>query len=177
MTVAVDSAWYAVRSATRQEERAERGLVEQGMTVYLPREARWRRTPRKTIRVERPLFVGYLFVRCMADDFPRVNAIDGVHQFVRWVTCAGEVEPARFPDQMVLGIQADEWTGVFDHTQPTVSTYKPEVGDRVQITGSMWAGRFAKIVKLRPGERKAELELEGMGRAALAYGHLDAAVP
>ena len=58
----VDLTWYAVRSATRMEMKAERHLREQGFPAYAPCLTRWVRHARSTQPKRQPLFTGYLFV-------------------------------------------------------------------------------------------------------------------
>src|SRR5215831_2228314 len=56
--------WYAVYTASNREKRVEHYLRMKGVDVFLPLYSitkRWRN--RTTVKVELPLFRGYLFVR------------------------------------------------------------------------------------------------------------------
>ena len=58
----VDPAWYAVHTRSRHEKMVDRQLLSKGYRTLLPLMKTWSiRTDRK-VRVERPMFAGYLFI-------------------------------------------------------------------------------------------------------------------
>lgn len=141
--------WYLVRSATRQEKRAENGLVEAGMAVYVPRFARWRRHAGRKERVERPLFDGYFFAGLGAgQSLYQLDNIDGVHCVVRFSAVA-EPRPLRFA--VIDKILSAELAGEFDETGGAVKL--PSEGEEVQIVGGQFKGFPARFVRLRSQER------------------------
>src|SRR5260370_182762 len=125
------SQWFAIRSATRRENSAHDGLVEQGFTVFLPCETRWSQNRWTKVKVERPLFPGYMFVLCAPCDFPDILAIEGVHQFVRYMV-GDELAPMPIPTAAIIEIQANERRGAFDATRTYKPPYRPKKGDRVK---------------------------------------------
>lgn len=170
------SAWYAIRTATRQERRAIEGLAEQGFSTFLPCETRIRQSSRSRDVVNAPLFPGYLFVLCSPQDFRRILETDGVSQFVMLIRANGTSEPAAFPSQAILGLQIDERAGLFDRTRKQKVAYRPRKGEKVKITAGVWMGYVAKVLSTPRGER-AHVMIDGpFGRGeTVSVGHLTAA--
>ncbi len=169
------SSWYAVRSATRREASAHDGLVERGFTVFLPMITRWRRSRRGDEKIERPLFPGYMFVLCAPCDFPDILALEGVHQFVRYMK-DDEMTPMQIPLVAIIGIQAAECRGEFDYTRVIKPEYRPKKGDRVMVTAGTWQSYIGKLLAT-PTKNRAHVMIEGPhGRGVhLDVAHLSAA--
>lgn len=147
--------WYLLRSATRQEKRAEASLIERGFPVYVPRLAdlRLNRRTHKRERVEQPLFEGYLFAGLTPDPRTRKERalsafkLDGVSGPVR---LCGEWRPVRF--HMVEALVRDEVTGLFDKSLENVR--QPlAVGERVMLAEGPMAGFAAEVMKLKSKDR------------------------
>ncbi len=165
--------WYALRSATRREMDAEEGLVDAGFVVYLPRLIRWRRTSRIKVRIEAPLFGGYLFVGLSpAQDLADVMEIPGVHQVVKAIADADPV-PVPFerqqhaprselmeamsqlddPEPLTLSeILRLEVAGEFDKTRRD-RRKDPPPGTHVEIIAGRFKGFQADFVHRRDDER------------------------
>lgn len=170
--------WYVVRSATRREKHAERGLREQGFEVYLPCLTRWRRHAGKKDRVQGPLFPGYLFV---AIDHSRqsclqVNDTDGVYGMVSITSCNGE--PVPVPEHLVVALREAEAIGKFDKTLSTDARFTGFRGQRVHITGGQFIGYLATLLQdVGASDKKARVSLEGLGGGKMPVNvhHLKAA--
>lgn len=169
------STWYAVRSATRQESRAMRSLVEQGRPVFLPCETRMRRLGGSLEAVSRPLFAGYLFVLCDECDFPDVLEADGVHQFLRYGS-GDDLKPFPFPASEILKLQISERAGEFDYTRAERISYRPRRGDRVKVTAGPWQTFCGQVIQA-PSAKRAKVKLEGPygNTQTLDIAHLAAA--
>lgn len=157
--------WYVVRSATRQEKRAEESLMEAGLPVYLPRFTRWRRHAGRKHRVHLPLLPGYLFVGVrneapgdQAHDLQLILAAEWVHDLVRF---SKDRMPVAAPFKDIRRFLEQEQAGEFDRTGKTRED--PAKDDPVQITGGKFQGFPAKFVKRRPNER-IELLVQMFGR-------------
>lgn len=169
------SSWYAVRSATRRENSAHDGLVEQGFTVFLPCETYWRQTRWIKVKVERPLFRGYMFVLCAPEDFHQILDIEGVHQFVRYMV--GDIMvPMPIPVAAVIEIQADERRGAFDATRTYTPPYRPKKGDKVKVTAGTWQSFIGRVLNT-PTKDRALVMIEGPcgGGKTFDIAHLSAA--
>lgn len=176
--------WYAVRTATRREEDAAFALADQGMVIYLPFETRWRITPRTKEAVNRPLLSGYLFVVVRDDDdFHPILETTGVHQFVRSIDFMGVAVPMRIPSFAIEGIMAEEWSGRFDYTRPSVRernlakarTEGYAKGQQLMVTEGDYAGLMVEVLKMTSSNRRAVVWSPAGQRLNLDVEHLDAA--
>lgn len=171
------SQWFALRCATRRERAAHDALTEKGFAVFNPQRVRW--TWRRSVKskVEAPLFAGYLFVECepTQETFDEITALDGVHQFVRYVRGA-ELTPMPIGGDFIERIQGEVANGDHDLTRPGKASYRPGKGERVKIGGGIWSGHMALVLAAPPGER-AQVLLEGRfaGKVTLDVAHLAAA--
>lgn len=168
------SQWFAIRSATRREDAAFDGLVERGFTVFLPCETRWSQNPWNKVKVERPLYRGYMFVLCAPQDFHQILDIEGVHQFVRYMVDDVMV-PMPIPTAAVIEIQASERAGLYDSTRVYKPPYRPKKGDRVEVTSGPWQSFIGKLLST-PTRDRAHVMIEGPhGRGVtLNVAHLTA---
>lgn len=152
--------WYIVRSATRQEARAVEGLGEAGFVAYCPRLIRWGYRGRGgRVRVEQPLFPGYLFVELPAPArFDLVRGADGVHAFLN-----RDGRPASIPAKAVRSLQQREADAEFDKTvrKAPVGPFKP--GDSVAIVAGKFTDWPAQVVEMDSAERVRVL-LRAFGR-------------
>lgn len=152
------SNWYAIRSATRQEFRAAGSLEELGISVYLPVEARWRRTPRTRVRVESPLFPGYLFALLDDVGIALAHEADGVHAVIGAFRTKATIEPGRLE-----ALRSAQQAGEFDRTlnDPAVKTYRP--GEVLQVTEGPFSGWIGSVVKAK-GKGRLILMTELFGK-------------
>jgi transcriptional antiterminator RfaH len=97
--------WFAVRTKSRQEETATMHYMRQGFTVYSPRVQSIRRHARKTEKVMRPLFPGYIFLHLGVEE----------QDWTAIGSTIGAIGPVRFndycppvPDWVIAGIQSRE---------------------------------------------------------------------
>lgn len=172
-------AWYAVRSATCLEKRAMASIAQAGVKAYMPCRRNWSWHAGSKHKVERPLMSGYLFVWIEKDEeFHRVGIADGVHAFVKGT--AGR--HAVIPTAWVELIMRAERMALFDHTVPR-KRRRLEIGDRVKITGTSFAGRLAAVVELikdtdKQGNEKvrsARVDLGGWGKMKVNIDQLERA--
>ncbi|WP_165842919.1 transcription termination/antitermination protein NusG [Phenylobacterium deserti] len=155
-----ESAWYAVRTATRRERKALQSLNEFGFTAFLPCETRWTHDRNGKDVAYSPLFPGYLFVLIRPSEIHDVLEIDGVHDFVRCIDGSGEAAPMPIPAKAILTIQAEERAGAYDRTKSKRRVYRPRKGDRVMVEAGTWLGFIGKVLATPRGER-AHVMLEG----------------
>jgi|GEM_PF-2456028 len=146
--------WYIAMTEPGRELRAWEGLREQGFTAYLPMETVWkthRNKPRE--RVERPLFVGYMFVAIASWQSHRaVKMIHGVRGFVMRQSGPAVIDPL-----FVYGLQASQCAGEFNRTPPAASDPKPDAPPMVTVD---LAGPYSEDIK-------AVLATDERGRHAL----------
>ena len=97
--------WFAVHTKPRQEELATLHYIRQGFAVYSPKVQNIRRHARKTERVLRPLFPGYIFL----------HLCSGEENWTAISSTIGAIGPVHFneyypvvPDWVIEGIRARE---------------------------------------------------------------------
>lgn len=172
-----ETAWYGVRTATRQEKRVKDRLTEAGIETYMPAIKRWRRVNGVREKTDVAMFPGYLFVNCRVTDLYEIRAIEGVHQFVRGVNEAGEYVPYTFESEDIGNVMLAQDRGEFDETK-TYKEYRPNKGETARVVAGRWRGHIAHILATSPKQRKAKVRLEGMRldlHFDLDFGHMDAA--
>lgn len=172
-----EPAWYALRTASRQERHVAAGLAERGFTFFLPMETDWRGKPH--VRHMEPLLPGYVFVVITSgDDIAELHGLEHTQGFVRYMRDDGYLWPVMFPARAVLGLQMDERAGAFDRTRKIKPPkYQPKRGERVQIQAGDYYGYFAKVLSSPSGDRR-KLLIEGFDKPrhkTLDVAHLVAA--
>ena len=137
-----ESRWYAIFTQCHHEQRVARQLKQFDVEYFLPTYSAVSRWKDRVVRLERPLFPSYLFVRATQTHFRLVLQARGIVSFVG---------PPRGP----LPIPASE----IDRLQRAIQNYPTEpadylqVGERVRIEGGPLLGvtgiLFRKTGKLR----------------------------
>jgi transcription antitermination factor NusG len=161
--------WYALSAwdALKAEE-ALRGLC----LAYVPCETVERRRGNKPkVKLFRPVFVGYLFVRCEPEAFAAILALPEVHDFVRYTDNAGNRAALRLHDDALVPILLAEMFGALDYTK-TPPAYQPHSGDKVKIKSGKWSGFFARVLSV--SKRKAIVETQWC-KLEVEPEHLEAA--
>jgi transcription antitermination factor NusG len=156
------SNWYAIRTATRRESTAYDGLVERKFTPFLPMSTHWRRSARKgEVKVDRPLFPGYIFVLCRPEDMPGILKIEACSQFVRYVV-NDELTPVIFPPGEIIKVQAAECRGEYDYTRKTAPKTKPTYrrGDKIRVVAGPWQTFVGKVLST-PTRDRIHVMIEG----------------
>jgi transcription antitermination factor NusG len=122
--------WYAVYTCAHHEKRVAAELCARGVEHFLPLYSSLRRWKDRRVRLELPLFPGYVFVRIALRDRLGVVQIPSV---VRLVGFGGL--PATLPDTEMEVLRA----GLSRSAIATPYPFLP-VGRRVRIMGGPFAG-------------------------------------
>lgn len=147
--------WYAVRSATRREGRAEQSLLEVGLVVYLPRYTRWRRHAGRKEKIEQALLGGYMFVgvraeeKACAQDLQSITNAEGVHAVVKFTS---DRAPLPLPFGQLVSILKQELDGDFDRTGKKRSK-DPERGTLLKLIGGKFSGFPARFMERTEDDR------------------------
>jgi transcription antitermination factor NusG len=156
------TAWYCIRTATRQEQRVVDGLHDLAyqhrleLDVYLPCETRWNRLARVRTIKHVPMLPGYLFLRIEPDHLWRVDGLEGVYQILGWATRRTERDAARL-ENFVGELRAAEADGDFDKTgrnkRHPKMRHKLTHGQKVRVLDGSFAGLIGEIVALNGTDR------------------------
>ena len=138
--------WYAVQTQPNRENLALEHLKRQGFSVWMPLCERIIRHARKSKRVRRPLFPGYLFINLDVEtaQWRSINGTIGVNRIVSFGQWPAPVA-AQFIDAL-QNIEANEGLVAVngDDLLP---------GQDVEILSGPMAGTIAKLLSLEAGDR------------------------
>jgi transcription antitermination factor NusG len=93
--------WYAAYTSANHEKRVAHELGRRSVECYLPLYGSVRRWKDRRVRLELPLFPGYVFVRMAIAERLRVLQVPGVARLVGF-----EGHPAAVPDEDITAIRA-----------------------------------------------------------------------
>ena len=148
--------WCVIRSAPREEERAELNLLRQGYNTFLPRTRRQVRHARKVQWRLAPLFPGYLFVSLdpAATAWRPILSTWGVAGLVRF----GE-RPACMPPGLVERMRAIAGPDGLLAGAPDL-----QPGDQVRISGGAFDDWIGQVIAL-PDQERVSLLLKAAHRS------------
>ena len=151
--------WYVVQTQPNRERTAQLNLDRQGYEVMLPQFYKMRRHARRTERVLRPFFPGYLFVKLDPNLTPwrAINSSIGV---ARLVTFSDSL-PSPVPEGVVELFQysQDEYGAV---THNALSGIRK--GASLRISNGAFAGLEA-VFEAQTDTKRVIVFLEILGRS------------
>lgn len=159
-----DTAWYAVQTMYRHEQRISRDLAAKGFPTYLPllREThQW--SDRRKI-VEAPAFSGYVFVRQQVSARSRVRVLEtpGVVSIL-----GSNHTPAPIPDDEIESLRR-----MIEKGGDCERCACPEVGDLVEVKHGPLAGLRGRLLEVRKGFRLI-LAIQAVSQAISAEVRLE----
>jgi transcription antitermination factor NusG len=147
------SHWYALFVCSNQEKRVAACLTSLSIEHYLPCYASIRQWKDRRVKLDMPLFPGYLFVRLPLRERMKVLTIRQV------VSLVGKRDaPAVISDDEIAGIRA----GV-EHGNAEPHEYL-EVGQRIVIIDGVMRGLEGILLTIRSRARVV-ISLQSIGRA------------
>lgn len=148
--------WYVVQLRPNAGTIAIRNLQRQGFRVFAPFEEVTRRRGHRFVRVNKPLFPGYLFVALDPDNagWRAINSTFGVCRLV----CSASDSPTMVPDGLVSGLMQR-----CDPAGRLLPADHFAAGEVVRIAEGPFAEYVATIERMSPGER-AWVLLDIMGK-------------
>jgi transcription antitermination factor NusG len=166
-TPVVSPTWYVVLTNPKCEERARAGLDALGYATFLPTETVWARVPKhrqkpdqpKKVKVERPLFPGYLFFGLDkgVHPFEPVRLTDGVYSIIM---NAGEY--VAMPEGVVDRMMEAAERGENDKTMKLAEKLAELIGKEVSVPEGYLTGFVGTIKKAT--EKGADCEVIHNGK-------------
>ena len=141
--------WYAAYTCANHEKRVREQLEQRLVESFLPVYETVRRWKDRRMRLQLPLFPGYVFVRMALVDRLRVLQVPSV---VRLVGFNGQL--ASLPDEEIEGLRKGLGAGVRAEPHPFLS-----VGRRVRVTKGPFEGRQGILLR-RKGKLRLVLSIE-----------------
>jgi transcription antitermination factor NusG len=141
--------WYAAYTRANHEKRVRDKLEQRSVESFLPLYGTSRRWKDRWMRLEMPLFPGYVFVRMALVDRSRVLQVPSV---VRLVGFNGHLSP--LPDEEIEGMKKGLVGGVRAEPHPFLT-----VGRRVRIKSGPLVGRQGILLR-RKGILRVVLSID-----------------
>jgi transcription antitermination factor NusG len=140
--------WYVAYTLPRHEKAVAQRLGTEHIGSYVPLYSEVRNWRHRKVKVELPLFPGYVFVRMLMADKGRILARPGV---IRLLTVNGNM--AVFPDHEMLSLQSSlaRWNA---KPYPFLIS-----GKRIRVKSGPFAGLEGTILR-RNGKRKLVVTLD-----------------
>ncbi|MBU2591330.1 MAG: UpxY family transcription antiterminator [Nitrospinota bacterium] len=153
-----DSCWYAVRTRSRHEAKVSDALTDRGFEVFYPTVSvlsRWKDRKRE---VKRPLFSGYLFVRCVMAYESRL-AILKVFGVANILGSASKYA-APIPDEQIDSVKKIVDSGYVPRPHPYLNE-----GDMVVVKEGSMLGATGYFVGAGKERGKLVVSVDMLGRS------------
>lgn len=135
----MDSRWYVVNSKSNKEIFTSEELEKQGFRTFVPLYAVFRPVRGKTVRVHKPLFPGYLFVKLNMET-DRWRSVCGTRGVVSLVTASESGAtplPRGFVEELIETTDAAGLLPVKE-VEEIVKEYLP--GEPLQVVSGVFQG-------------------------------------
>lgn len=154
--------WYAAQTRSRHEKSVAEQMERRGVEHFLPLYEKVSRWKDRRVRVQLPLFPGYIFV-CMAlRDRLNVLQIPGIARLVGF--CG---RPAALSDAEMATLRRGLCSGIGVEPYPFL-----EVGQRLEVRSGPLAGFSGYLVRKKQKDRIV-ISVEAIMRAFTAEISLD----
>ena len=159
-----ESGWYCVRTQTKREHLAAKGLNQlEGVTSFCPRLRYKKATRRGKVWWIEAMFPGYIFASFSRKENERavIHSL-GVMTLLKFGTKIPTI-PSTFIDELRQLI-LDQETGEDDMLtlQPTV-----KMGDEVEIAHGAMQGITGEVVEVLPASERVKILIEFLGNPLL----------
>ena len=148
--------WYAIYTCANHEKRVAQQLIEREVEHFLPLYSSVRRWSDRRVKVDLPLFSGYVFARFILRDRLRVQQIPGV---ARLVGFGGT--PTALPEEQIEALKTTLAGGVRAQPHPYLT-----IGQRVRVKAGPLEG-CEGILRRRKGCFRFVLSLDLIRRSVI----------
>jgi transcription antitermination factor NusG len=146
--------WYAVQTCANHEKRVLQQLGQRTVEAYLPQYESVRRWKDRRVRLDLPLFPGYVFVHLALRDRLQVLQVPGVAKLVGFNGI-----PTALPQEEIDALRTSLAIGVRAEPHPYL-----KVGQRVRVKAGPLAGLQGILVK-RKNRARFVVSMELIQRA------------
>lgn len=146
--------WYAAYTSANHEKRVALQLGKRSVEHFLPLYESVRCWKDRRVKLEMPLFPGYVFVRMALRDRLRVLQVPGVAKLVGF-----DGTPAALPEEEMQALRASLESGMRVQPHPFL-----RVGRRVRVKSGTMTG-LQGILKRKKGQSRLVVSVELIQRA------------
>jgi len=151
----VEVRWFAAYTSANHEKRVAEQLMQRSVEHFLPLYGSLRKWRDRSVKLDLPLFPGYVFVRLAIRDRLRVLQTPGVAKLVGF-----NGMPAALPDDEIEALKKGMVRGVRAEPHPFLS-----VGRRVRVKAGPLEGVEGIVVR-RKNRLRLVISLDLIHRAA-----------
>lgn len=148
-----DDGWHVLHVMSRQEKALSRILVSQGTHHYLPLVSEARCHGSRRVRVNLPLFPGYLFLWGTRDEAFEADRTRRVVNLIRVLNQDG------------LERELDDLYRALSQGAPLTANEAIQVGERVKVRSGPFEGLAGRVSR-RSGRSRLVLQVTTLGCAA-----------
>lgn len=152
----IEERWYAAYVCANRERRVRQQLEQRSVEAFLPVYESVRRWKDRRVRLEMPLFPGYVFVRLALRDRLRVQQVPGVTRLVGF----GGI-PVALPTEEIEALRRGLARGLTAEPHPFLSA-----GRRVKLNNGPLAGMQGILLR-RKGNFRVVISIELIQRAVV----------
>jgi transcription antitermination factor NusG len=138
-----EARWYAAYTSANHEKRVSEQLGAREVEHFLPLYASLRRWKDRKVKLEMPLFPGYVFVRMALRDRLQVLQVPGVAWLVGF-----DGTPAALPAEEIEALRMSLCKGVRAEPHPYLTA-----GRRVRVQAGPLAGLTGILLRRKSGAR------------------------
>lgn len=149
--------WYVLYTKPRWEKKVYQLLMEQGIESYCPLNKTRKKWSDRVKWVEEPLFKSYVFVKIAEDRRTEVRMVNGVVNFVYWLS-----KPAIVKDKEIEIIRKF----LNDYTDVQAVPIDLKINSRVTILKGAFMDKKAKVIKVL--NNKVQVIIDSIGYSLLA---------
>ncbi len=152
--------WYAVRTRSNYEYKVNFLLAGKSLDTFYPTVLKWSRRKDRKKKIARPLFPGYLFVRCSSSpyDWLEIKKTDGV------VNILGNRKiPQPIPQDQIESVRKIVEAGIDPLPHPYLN-----VGDRVVVVEGPLRGAIGVFEKFNDKKGTLVISVDLLGRSLAA---------
>jgi transcription antitermination factor NusG len=135
--------WYASYTSANHEKRVAEQLAVRNVEHFLPTFSSVRRWKDRRMRLELPLFPGYVFVRLALRDRLRVLQVPGVAKLVGF-----NGMPTALPQEEIEALRTSLRSGIRAEPHPYL-----KVGRRVRVKGGSLTGLEGVLLRRKNSTR------------------------
>src|SRR5580700_10500149 len=139
----VQPRWYAAYTRANHERRVADQLAERGVENFLPQYESMRKWKDRKVRLQMPLFPGYVFVHLALQNRLQVLQVPGVAKLVGF-----NGTPAELPQEEIEAMRASLAIGIRAEPHPYL-----EIGRRVRVRAGSLAGLEGILTRKKNGPR------------------------
>lgn len=149
------ASWHVLYALVNSEKKVSAHLRERGLEHYLPLRTEVRRWSDRQVKIEAPLFPGYLFVRCEPVERTVVAQVPGVVRFVADSRGPAVIEEGEFMrlKQLLDSISAN----AYGYLEP---------GKRVRLKGGIFDGFEGTYVREK-GRLRAVVAIDWLQKSVI----------